>query len=163
MSTFLIGEYVERIFDDAIGIVQEIQPYKNDVCYRVELIHRGGTREDNMWVGTPSAWRRHHRVHAHIATWSRDCDGEYTSGRTEGLISTERCESHGDLSFKQRVIGSVVSVYAEDGTLTVMPDKVEWHETTDEGYSAATIRWCEDDCTNDKAWSRDHSAEKAAY
>ncbi len=156
MSEFLIGEYVERIFDNAVGIITEIQEYDGGLVYKVDFKRMEG----DEWIGAPSAWRRHHRVHAHVTTRSRDCVGEYSRGHVDVTTIEERCRSYGDQDFMQRVISSVVSVYAEQGTLKVTKRGAHWYERTEEGYTSTTIKWCEDDCTNDKAWFR---AEEAGY
>lgn len=163
---FLKGEYVERVFDGAVGIVTQIQEQGDgSVGYKVDLMRvplEG--LDDDQWWGTESAWRHHHRVHAHVSTESRDCDGDYSRGHIDRLSALERCESYGDLTFKQRVISSVVSVYAEQGTLEVKPDSVHWFEQTDEGYIRTHIEWCEDEHVGeDETYQRDHRAEAAGY
>jgi hypothetical protein len=157
---FLKGEYVERVLDNAVGIVTEIQEYNGGHVYKVDLLRS----DDDEWIGTADAWRPHHRVHAHVSTESRDCDGDYRRGHIDRLSSPERCESYGDLTFKQRVISSVVSVYAEEATLTVTPESVEWNERTEEGYTRTHIEWCEDEHVGeDETYSRDLRAEAMGY
>lgn len=156
---FIVGEYVERVMDGAVGVVTEVQDYDGGHVYKVDL----GRVPGDEWIGTPDAWRPHHTVHAHVITRSRDCDGEYRSGHTVTLTSEERCDQFGDLTFKERVISSIISVHAEDGSLTVRPHAVEWHEPTDEGYRASSVEWCEDDCADGRSWQRDHRAEAMGY
>lgn len=103
-------------------------------------------------------------MHAHINKRSRDCDGEYRSGYTMPMTHEEsQAESFGEIDFKQRILTSEVSVYAEEAVLAVSREGLEWHEITDEGYRETSVRWCEDDCVDEKAWQRDLSAEAAGY
>lgn len=103
-------------------------------------------------------------LHAHVTSRSRDCDGEYRSGYTYPLSIEEQNSDFTEIEFKERVIATVVSVFAVDGTLSVSPNVVNWHETTDEGYRSSCIEWCEDEtCEASKSWQRDMSAEKAGY
>ncbi len=103
-------------------------------------------------------------IHAHVTTRSQDCDGEYRSGYTYFLTSEEQASEFADIEFKERVISSVVSVYATQGTLEITPNRVDWHQITDEGYQSSVAEWCEDEtCEGAKAWHRDLSAEAANY
>lgn len=163
-ARFLVGEYVERKFDGAVGIVKRVDEWNGGFAYAVDL---GRTPmeglKDDVWAGTEDAWRHHHRVHAHVSTRSRDCDGEYRSGYTATLTSEERCSQFGDMEFKSRMVASTVSVIAEEGTLDVRPGVIAWYERTDEGFRETAVEWCEDDCADGVAWQRDLSAEAAGY
>jgi len=101
-------------------------------------------------------------LHAHMEGSSRDCDGDYSRGHVYEMTTLEKDDQFGDLHFKQRVIGNIVSLHGH-GTLTVTPERVRWHEQTEEGYSAAEITWCEDECADTRSWQRDHRAEAAGY
>lgn len=104
-------------------------------------------------------------THAHVSSQSRDCDGEYRSGYIAAPTVEEIADDHGDYLFRERMIAGLVSVYAEQGTLEVTPDRVEWHQRTDEGYTSSTLIWCDDTTcdTGQPRWVRDLTAEKAGY
>ena len=160
---FSIGEWVERKTDGAVGAVKSVQPWENpdgdlDFIYAVDL----DRHPDDVWSGTAIAWRRHFRWHAHVSTHSRDCDGDYSGGHVVEMTLEERCDRFGDLHFKERVLGDTVTLHGH-GTLEVTPDGLSWHEQTDEGYRAARVRWCEEDCPTERSWQRDHRAEAAGY
>lgn len=101
-------------------------------------------------------------VHAHISEQSRDCDGTYSSGRMEVMTHEEQADEFGDLHFQQRILGNVVTLHGQ-GRLEVTPEGLSWHERTDEGFRAADVRWCTDECANESAWQRDHRAEEMGY
>ena len=162
---FSVGEWVERKMDNKVGVVKKIQPYEEEPLFYVDLApdsRRGGLLDDDLWAGKTGAWRRHFRWHAHISANSRDCDGDYSSGRVDTMTLEERCDRYGDLHFKERVLANTVSLHGH-GTLQVTPDGISWHEQTEEGYRAAEITWCEDDCLPERSWQRDHRAEAAGY
>lgn len=168
MSEFSVGEWVERRYDGRVGVVKRVQPgvgdAEGDFYFYVDLdpYRRMSGEDQDIWAGTTAAWQRHYRVHAHVRNQSRDCDGDYSSGHVTEMTLEERCDSFGDLHFKERVIADVVNVHGY-GTLTVTPDGVDWHEQTEEGYRAAEVRWCEDECREERPWQRDHRAEAAGY
>ena len=85
-------------------------------------------------------------LHAHIVSESRDCDGTYHSSRTVEMTTDERTSDFGDLEFKRRIIGDVISVIAQDGRLIVEEGRISWHENTEEGYRTSDADWCEGDC-----------------
>ncbi len=100
-------------------------------------------------------------LHAHVSTNSADCDGRYSSDYIT------RCDARftgdfADLDFKHHVVTMLISVYSEYGKLEFVPNGFNWSEPTEEGYSSAEARWCEDEC-DDSALFRDHSAEAAGY
>jgi len=156
---FSVGEYVERRLDGKVGVVKKVQPYEGDFAFYVNF---RDDLTDETWAGTTVAWRRHFRWHAHVTTSSRDCDGDYSGGHVVEMTLSERCDQFGEIHFKERVIGDTISVYGH-GILNVAPEQVSWHEQTEEGYSAADVRWCEDDCPDTRSWQRDHRAEEAGY
>ena len=160
---FSVGEWVERRMDGKVGKIKRVGVYNDDYSYAVDL-DPSRPEKDDVWSGTTAAWRRAFRVHAHVETSSRDCDGTYTAGHVMELTLEERCDQFGDLHFKDRVMASIVTIHGH-GTLTVTPSRLSWHEQTEEGYRAAEVRWCEDDCPEAgwKSWHRDHSAEAAGY
>jgi len=165
---FSIGEWVERRYDGKVGVVKRVQPgvgdAEGDFYFYVDLDphRRVKAADEDLWAGTTAAWRTHFRVHAHVSTSSRDCDGDYSGGHLDEMTLQERCDQFGDLHFKERVMGNVVSLHGH-GTLTVTPTGLSWSEQTEEGYSAAEVRWCEDECEDERPWRRDHRAEAAGY
>lgn len=161
-NMFIVGEWVTRRTDGVVGIVRGVQEYNDGPLYRVELQRPRISPEENTVLGSEGAWDRLHKVHAHVTTSSRDCDGDYRSGRSVELTAEERCDSFGDISFKERVIANVITVHGY-GTLSVTPEGVEWGENTEEGYRMASVEWCEDNCPNVKPWHRDLRAEAAGY
>jgi len=162
---FSIGEWVERKMDGAVGVVRKTQEYGEDLIYYVDLapdVRRGGLLDNDLWAGNTGAWRRHFRWHAHVSSNSRDCDGDYSRGHVDEMTLQERCDQFGDLRFKERVLASTVTLHGE-GTLEVTEHGLSWHEQTEEGYRAAEVTWCEDDCPDERSWQRDHRAEAAGY
>jgi len=156
---FSVGEYVERKFDGKIGQVKKFEEYEGTFYFYVDFEGRG--RPEDLWAGTTAAWRRL-RLHAHVSTSSRDCDGDYSGGHVDEMTLEERCDQFHDLHFKERVMGNVVSLHGE-GTLEVSPSGLHWREQTEEGYRAADVEWCERECEAERPWQRDHRAEAAGY
>lgn len=158
---FAIGEWVERKFDGRIGKVLRIDQYDGADLYCVDLDPQRPANED-VWSGSAGAWDSVFRVHGHATSRSRDCDGDYSGGSTYEMTAQERTDQFGDLMFKERVIGSVVTAHGH-GNLAVTPDGIEWHEETEEGFHEVSVRWCEDECAGGTPWRRDHRAEAAGY
>lgn len=156
-AAFSVGEYVERVFDGKVGRVKRTEEYEGAPLYYVQF----GDAED-VWAGTEPAWRPHFRTHAHADRRSRDCDGAYSSGNVYEMTLEERCDQFGDLRFKERVMGSVVSLHGH-GELTVTPEGLDWHEETEEGFVAVAVEWCEEECADKRSWQRDHAAEAMGY
>lgn len=161
---FLVGEPVVRITDGLVGKVVRVDPWhEGGWAYAVDL-----GREpmqgfaDDIWSGTEGAWRSA-LPHAHVSTQSQDCDGRYLHEHVDRPNSIERTEEFGDLHFKERILGNIVSFHAEDGTLTVNPGALYWNQPTDEGYTSTHVVWCEQDDCDDKATQRDFSAERMGY
>lgn len=161
-NLFSIGEYVRRKMDGRVGRVKTVQPWhEGGFAYSVDLDPQRPANED-VWSGTEAAWERASNIHAHVSTSSRDCDGDYSGGHVDEMTLEERCDQFGDLHFRERVLGNVVTLHGY-GELKVTPEGLEWHEQTDEGYRAASVRWCEDACADERPWQRDHRAEAAGY
>lgn len=128
-------------------------------------------------------------LHAHVNTYSVDCDGpisrdyvmtyndderaEQVRGYFNGVI---RGEDHpindfSEISFRQRVLSHVVSAYTTwQGTLTVTGDEqggltkiLDWSETTEEGGHHIRAEFCSDDCDTGEEGYRDYRAEAAGY
>jgi hypothetical protein len=158
---FVAGEFVARVLDGKVGQVVKAEPYNDTWIYYVDFSRFDHREEGGLWGGLNGAWRPYFTLHAHVETESRDCDGRYTGGHVEQMTLQERCDPYGDLLFRQRVLGGVVSLHGR-GTLDVSPEGMTWNETTEEGYRAADVRWCEDDCP-EASWQRDHTAERMGY
>jgi len=158
-AEFSVGEWVERIWDGKVGVVKKTQEYNEDLIYYVNFPE---DRTDEVWAGNTGAWRRHFRWHAHVSSNSRDCDGDYSRGHIDEMTLQERCDRDGDLRFKERVLASTVNLHGH-GTLEVTPEHLSWYEQTEEGYRAAEIAWCEDECPAMRSWQRDHRAEAMGY
>lgn len=101
-------------------------------------------------------------MHAHMEYSTRDCDGTYTGGNVYEMTTQEKAEEFGPWVFQQRVVATTVNVHGY-GTLVVTPLGITWDEPTEEGYRAVEIRWCEDECPQERSWQRDHRAEEAGY
>ena len=159
VQDFSIGEWVQRRMDGKVGVVKKAEPYNDGHVYYVEFQDEPG----EVWAGFTPAWDRYHRLHAHMEGSSRDCDGTYTYGHVYEMTTQERADQFGDLEFKNRVVANVMSLHAIHGTLTVTEEGVEWNEQTEEGFRTAGVRWCEDDCPDERSWQRDHRAEEMGY
>ena len=114
-------------------------------------------------------------VHAHIDTESQDCDSRYTNCyimRVDpDLDQREDYEGDGEIAFRGRVVAHIVSGYTTVyGTLKVegnedtgVTERLTWHESTEEGYRAADVRFCYDEYCVDETLYRDHTAESMGY
>ena len=111
-------------------------------------------------------------IHAHIETYSTDCDGALSSGHV--MVPTEhelKDEAFGDIRFHNRVVTSVVNTYSLDvvGTLRVTRSgdevRLMWNEPTEEGGRATEAIICTDERCDleEQPWRRDHQAEAAGY
>lgn len=180
------GDRVVRV-DGWYGDVTEIEwvpaqdwPERPDLSHTgywgvhvgLDLESNGRTRpedETGVW-GTEQAFRPAPRLHAHVETWSRDCDGDYSGGHIVAMTDEERRSEFSEIHFMERVTGDIASPYAlefggklevsvyEDGT-----KRLDWRATTDEGYRQAEVTFCSDDCATDDTWQRDHRAESMGY
>lgn len=157
---FVIGEWVIRRFDGCRGQVREVAEYEGFTSYKVEL-SRHGSAEDNTFWGTEQAWESAFTLHAHVETSSADCDGTHSRGYVDVMDVSERCETFGDLSFKERIARSIIS-FTGRGTLNVNEYGVQWMEETEEGYRHVVATWCEKMCEL-QTWQRDHRAEEMGY
>lgn len=107
-------------------------------------------------------------LHAHIDSAARDCDGLYTRDYVMTPNGAEHLGEFGELEFRDRVMGSIVSMAGLGGVLTVTPlddgmARLEWNEPTDEGYRQVDATFCIDDCDTGENHFRDHAAEAAGY
>lgn len=112
-------------------------------------------------------------LHAHVSTYSRDCDGghghDYVMMFSESELA-ERENADGindfsDIHFMQRVMMSVASPYAVEYGMTVKVDStgIEVNEATDEGFRSAEVRWCREACEETYDHHFDEYAEAMGY
>jgi|SRR6478752_1122319 len=114
-------------------------------------------------------------LHAHVSTASADCDGPMYRDYVTELNDSERAEHAAaeargyndfhEIEFQQRVLGNHVSFHTEfECHVKVTGDGFTVHETTDEGYRSAEVRWCRDEsCDPHAASQRDVFAEQMGY
>lgn len=110
-------------------------------------------------------------IHAHVETYSADCDGPLSSGYLMVPTDEELDAPFADIDFHNRVVASVVNTYSLDsqGTLTVTrladgDTRLAWHEPTEEGFRRTEATICTDPCDlGEQSWRRDHQAEAAGY
>jgi hypothetical protein len=108
-------------------------------------------------------------LHAHVSTASADCDGPMYDEYIMTLSEQEQGAEFVEISFRERVIASIVSVTGGRGTLVVDSEpggwatNVAWHQGTEEGYRSAEARFCEDDCDLGERSHRDVYAEMMGY
>lgn len=84
-------------------------------------------------------------IRAIVERTARDCDGMHYRTIEYRMTDEEIADQFGDLDFYSRVIGYMVNVVSEHGTLTVkqydgMP-VVEWSELTEEGFHNESARF----------------------
>lgn len=139
---FAVGDRVLRHHDRVEGEVVDVQEYDGDFAYGVRLYRPQYDEEFNTVLGTRKAWvALHADLHAHVTTESRDCDGTYHAERVVRIDDKEAVDQFGDIDFKARVVGDVVSTHSV-GTLSVHPDGARWEEPTEEGYRNQEVEWC---------------------
>jgi hypothetical protein len=110
-------------------------------------------------------------IHAHIETYSSDCDGSYTGTYLLTMTDAERASDFADIEFHNRVLASVVNTYSLDseGRLTVsrLADgdvRLSWSEPTEEGRRDVEATICTDPCDlGEESTFRDHRAEEMGY
>lgn len=158
-NKFIANEYVERISDGAVGQVKGIHLTSDETwVYGVQM----GRQPEGYKIIAEGNLRRHTRLHAHVESRSRDCDGTYDKTWVDVPSTVERMNEYGDLEFQNRVVTSVISLFGH-GTLTVASESCSWHEETEEGYRHVEITWCaEEDCDRTSTF-RDHTAESMGY
>lgn len=110
-------------------------------------------------------------LHAHIETYSRDCDGSYYNEYIMPLSAEEVAEhvkadgvnDFHDIHFQQRILCMLVSLHT-DANIQVTPAGFTYHEPTDEGFRTSEAVWCEDEACDPRASQyRDFSAEAMGY
>lgn len=110
-------------------------------------------------------------LHAHVRTYSVDCDGPISRSWVETMNDDEIAESQksvndfSDIHFMNRVFVNRCGPFAvRHMSVTIEDGRVEWDETTEEGGTTGLIEWCEDPhCTTDERTYRDHRAESMGY
>lgn len=112
-------------------------------------------------------------LHAHIDTFSQDCDGPMYREYTVFLTDEEKAKSAAadgvndftDIEFRRRILGEQVSVYAVEHGLKMEADATgfRWQEQTDEGSRGGEVRWCHDESCDESYSQRDVFAEMMGY
>lgn len=112
-------------------------------------------------------------LHAHVETYSRDCDGGFESHYVVAFNDEEIAErdtanginDFSDIHFMNRVFSNCCGPYAVSFkmSITVTEAGFEWNEATEEGYRAGEVRWCHDDCDESERGQRDQYAEMMGY
>jgi hypothetical protein len=110
-------------------------------------------------------------IHAHIDYYESDCDGGISRDYIMRLDPERDTYSDGEIDFRQRVLGHIVSAYTTwSGTLKVYGDEMggltetmEWSEQTEEGGRSYSARFCYDEDCGDDEHYRDHRAEEMGY
>lgn len=105
-------------------------------------------------------------LHAHVSTFSRDCDGSYSYDYVVGFNDDERAEQvrayfngvmrgydegvndFSEIHFMNRVLTNLCSPYGVEhgSTVAIGESGFEYRETTDEGYRQGEAEWCRKDC-----------------
>jgi hypothetical protein len=113
-----------------------------------------------------------------VSTASSDCDGPFYRDYVVGISDEERAahvaadgvNDFTDITFRERVLVSIVSLTGGTGTLMVHSEpgefasSVEWHQQTEEGYASGEARFCDDESCDPHAESqRDVYAEQMGY
>lgn len=115
-------------------------------------------------------------IHAHIDTYSTDCDGGYSRSHVMTLNDAERkmagqpINDFHEIDFTNRVVGTVVNAYSlmQEGRLTVRNYndgrvRLNWSEATEEGARHVEATICHDECDTEEHSQRDHRAEAMGY
>jgi hypothetical protein len=106
-------------------------------------------------------------LHAHIETLSVDCDGPLYRNYCFTLTDDEKADQFGDLVFRDRVLGAMVTWWPAEGaecTVRITRDGFTTDEPTEEGSRGSQVRWCEDaGCDTNQAGQRDVFAEQMGY
>lgn len=109
-------------------------------------------------------------LHAHVSTVAVDCDGPLYRDYVETFNDDERAESgqavndFSEIRFMQRMLGNQASPYAaHQMRVTIDETGIQVHEDTEEGYRAASVLWCREDCDTDEHSQRDVFAEQMGY
>ena len=120
-------------------------------------------------------------LHAHIESYTTDCDGPLSRDYVLTMNDEERAEAtaangindFSDIHFHERVVNHLVNTYSifQSGRLEVTSGegsdyvvRMEWQEDTDEGYRQMSAIICEDEnCDTGEAHYRDHRAEEMGY
>jgi hypothetical protein len=102
-------------------------------------------------------------LHAHVNSYSSDCDGPIERSFIIVTEDTER-DGLGELTFKERVLALQVSFYALAGaTVRLTEHGFDYDEPTEEGHRSIEVRWCSDLCDLEEQSYRDIRAEQAGY
>lgn len=102
--------------------------------------------------------------HGHVSTNSRDCDGGHGHDYIVEMNDEEKTDDWPEFVFTRRVISGKIAFQPEFGQrVTISEDGFDWHQDTDEGFSAGEVRWCRNDCGDHRETVYDQYAEMAGY
>ena len=129
----------EMYIAGAWSAIDMVRTYDND---RVSVLFKADPYRAFDFVTTDNALmvrRAMRNIVATTETESRDCDGMHYGGATYEMDEEERIDPFGDFDFYKRIMGYVVSLVSEHGTLTVTKDEkglpiYDWSEQTEEGF-----------------------------
>lgn len=116
-------------------------------------------------------------LHAHIESYSTDCDGPISSSyvltmNEDELKGQDEPNYFGDIYFLDRVVTTLVNSYSLlwRGTLEIecfdegsTEKRMTWSEPTDEGHRQSIATICTDECDEAERSYRDHRAESMGY
>ena len=109
-------------------------------------------------------------IHAHIETYSTDCDGPISRTYVMTMNDSERNSDFGDIEFHDRVTAHIVNTFSLMSTGRLDVNKYDsnhvslrWFEPTEEGSNDKRAVFCADDCDTGENSYCDHRAESAGY
>lgn len=147
MSKFIVGEYVVRRIDGAVGVVQEtleVPGLPEATCYVVEM-----PGDNNIVCGAEVAWTPV-RTHAHITQTWRDQNDQLLGMASWIAVQSveERCSGPDGTVFKRNVIQYATEELPVDQYLTLNQNKCGvsikvWDPTGSSTTLLAT--WCDED------------------
>lgn len=146
MSKFIVGEYVVRRIDSAVGVVQEVREVPGlPTSYVVEM-----SGSANRVCGVEVAWTPV-RTHAHITqTWIDHNDQPIGVESWIAVQSVaERCSGPDGAVFKRTLIQSATEELPVDQYLTMNQNKSGiLIRVWDPIGSSTTLlaMWCDEDC-----------------
>jgi hypothetical protein len=122
-------------------------------------------------------------LHAHVDSYTSDCDGGISRTRVERFNEDERVEQvrayfeghrlgyddavndFSDIHFMNRVFANVAGPYAVmQSTVHIDEEGFRVEERHEEGVRNVTVEWCKrEGCENEDSTYRDHRAESMGY
>jgi hypothetical protein len=104
-------------------------------------------------------------AHAHVSTYSRDCDGAHGNEYVALMNDSERVSEWPELDFMQRILSGQATLHPEFVcTVKIEKEGFSVSEQTDEGFRSSEVRWCwDEDCDPDAGSVYDQYAEMSGY